>query len=154
MAPDAALVVVGANMGVQHMTREHVGVAAALQIPVLVVVTKVDICPPDVLKHTRQTLNKVLKTAGRMPFYIREDEQVTTAAQGLYSDRVTPIFLISNVTGQNIERLKRFIRELPCRPRVIQQHKKNSNNNNNNNKNNNNKQHKNKTSQNPEDTDT
>ena len=34
MMPDLALVVVGANMGVQRMTREHVAIACALGLPV------------------------------------------------------------------------------------------------------------------------
>ena len=49
-----ALLVVGANMGVQVMTREHISIACALQLPIAVVVTKVDICPQPVLKTTRQ----------------------------------------------------------------------------------------------------
>ena len=35
LQPDFGMVVVGANMGVSKMTREHVGIATALGIPVL-----------------------------------------------------------------------------------------------------------------------
>jgi len=45
MLPDFALLLVGANMGVQLMTKEHISIAVALQIPLAVVVTKVDIAP-------------------------------------------------------------------------------------------------------------
>lgn len=45
LMPDYALLVIGSNMGVQLMTREHVSIACALNIPILVVVTKIDICP-------------------------------------------------------------------------------------------------------------
>jgi GTPase len=41
LSPDLCLLVVGANMGVQLMTREHISVACALQIPLVVVVSKV-----------------------------------------------------------------------------------------------------------------
>jgi len=40
MAPDYAMVVVGSNMGVSRMTREHIGIAAALGLPLIIVVTK------------------------------------------------------------------------------------------------------------------
>ena len=50
MLPDFALLLVGANMGVQLMTKEHISIACALQIPLAVVVTKVDIAPQVCLK--------------------------------------------------------------------------------------------------------
>ena len=46
MIPDYSMIVVGANMGVSKMTREHMGMALFLRIPFMVVVTKVDIAPP------------------------------------------------------------------------------------------------------------
>lgn len=46
LMPDYALLVVGSNMGVQVMTREHISIACALNIPMFVAVTKMDICPP------------------------------------------------------------------------------------------------------------
>lgn len=36
---------IGANMGVTKMTKEHLGLALALKIPIVVVITKIDICP-------------------------------------------------------------------------------------------------------------
>ena len=51
--PDYVMVLVAANNGVSRMTREHLGVALALQLPLLVVVTKIDICPPNV-RHELQ----------------------------------------------------------------------------------------------------
>jgi len=41
LAPDLALLVVGANMGVQVMTREHIAIVCALRLPLAVVLTKV-----------------------------------------------------------------------------------------------------------------
>jgi GTPase len=41
MCPEYACVMLGANMGLQRMTKEHLGIALALQVPVFVVVTKV-----------------------------------------------------------------------------------------------------------------
>ena len=39
--PDYAFLLVGANMGVTKMTKEHLGLAMALKIPVIVIMTKV-----------------------------------------------------------------------------------------------------------------
>ena len=43
------MVVVGANMGVQRMTKEHIGIAMSLKIPIFIVVTKIDLAPTEVL---------------------------------------------------------------------------------------------------------
>ena len=51
LMPDYALLVIGSNMGVQVMTREHVSIACALNIPMIVVVTKIDICPPKYVNY-------------------------------------------------------------------------------------------------------
>lgn len=48
LMPDYAMIIVGANMGVSRMTREHLGISLALNIPVFVVITKVDIAPASV----------------------------------------------------------------------------------------------------------
>ena len=37
LMPDYAVIIVGANMGVSRMTKEHLGVAIALKIPLIIV---------------------------------------------------------------------------------------------------------------------
>jgi len=45
MCPDYAMMVVGSNMGVARMTKEHLGIILCLKIPFFVVLTKIDLCP-------------------------------------------------------------------------------------------------------------
>ena len=47
--PDYSLIVVGANMGLSKMTREHLGISLFLKIPFAIVLTKVDIAPENIL---------------------------------------------------------------------------------------------------------
>jgi GTPase len=49
MIPDYILIVVGANFGLSRMTKEHLGIALALEIPFFIVMTKIDLVPADVL---------------------------------------------------------------------------------------------------------
>lgn len=63
-APDFVMLMVGANAGVIGMTKEHLGLALALSVPVFVVVTKIDMCPPNVLNETLNHLFRVLKSPG------------------------------------------------------------------------------------------
>jgi len=46
--PDYCLLVVGANMGISKMTKEHLGISWALNLPIVVVFTKLDLAPKDV----------------------------------------------------------------------------------------------------------
>jgi GTPase len=50
-------------MGVSRMTKEHLGITLALKIPFFVVLTKLDLCPETVLKETKNTLQKILKSS-------------------------------------------------------------------------------------------
>jgi GTPase len=99
LMPDYCLLVVGSNMGVQLMTREHISIACALNIPMFVCVTKIDICPENILKTTRTALAKLLRASGKMPFPVKDMTAVHTAANTIVSDRITPVFTISSVTG-------------------------------------------------------
>lgn len=48
LMPDYCMVIVGANMGVSRMTKEHLGITIALKIPLFIVITKIDIAPKTV----------------------------------------------------------------------------------------------------------
>ncbi|MEQ2198163.1 GTP-binding protein 1 [Xenoophorus captivus] len=53
---------VGSNAGIVGMTKEHLGLALALNVPVFVVVTKIDMCPANILqgKETHHNMNAYL----------------------------------------------------------------------------------------------
>mmetsp|Transcript_27737 Transcript_27737/g.20125 ORF Transcript_27737/g.20125 Transcript_27737/m.20125 type:complete len:121 (-) Transcript_27737:848-1210(-) len=62
LMPDYGMIVVGANMGVSRMTKEHLGISLALNIPIFIIITKIDIAPPEVYAETIKTLMKILKS--------------------------------------------------------------------------------------------
>mmetsp|Transcript_44485 Transcript_44485/g.43151 ORF Transcript_44485/g.43151 Transcript_44485/m.43151 type:complete len:289 (+) Transcript_44485:9-875(+) len=82
LLPDYSMIIVGANMGVSRMTKEHLGISLALKVPIFIVITKVDICPPTVYDETKETLVKILKSPGcqRMPVIIKPDDDVSVFA--------------------------------------------------------------------------
>lgn len=79
----------GANAGVVGMTKEHLGLALALNVPVFVIVTKIDMCPPNVLQDTLKLLHKILKSAGcrKVPLLVRNPEDVVVSATNFVSER-------------------------------------------------------------------
>lgn len=117
--PDYALIVIGANMGVTRMTKEHLGIALALKIPVFIVLTKIDICPENIYKLTIETLTKILRSpaAGRMPVVVKQGDNIQEYVQ-LMETKLCPIFSISNVTGEGIPPLREFLSLLPSRADV------------------------------------
>ena len=64
------------------MRREHLGIALALNVPVMVVITKIDICPPHILEQTISQLTKILKSPGarKIPVYIRNRQECIDTA--------------------------------------------------------------------------
>lgn len=102
-------------MGVSRMTKEHIGITMALKLPMFVVVTKIDLAPENVYQDTMNTLNKILKgSACQMkPILVKDSKSVESLAQKLYLRSMCPIFPVSNVSGQGIDILKKFIACLP-----------------------------------------
>lgn len=102
--PDFCMLIVGSNQGVVGMAKEHLGLALALSVPVFVVVTKIDMCPKNVLDQTMKTLRKILKSPAcrKMPLDIQDDNDVVMAAHNFSTERICPIFQVSNVTGLNL----------------------------------------------------
>lgn len=119
--PEYAMVVAGANVGVQRMTREHLGIVLALRVPLFIVITKTDIAPPDVYTQTLTSLQKLLRTnAPRLsPLVVRQSTEAHIAAMGAASYQLCPIFCISNVTGEGLDVLRLFISALPSRAQRV-----------------------------------
>ncbi|KAI7825163.1 P-loop containing nucleoside triphosphate hydrolase protein [Gamsiella multidivaricata] len=114
-APDFVMLMIGSNAGIVGMTKEHLGLSLALGVPVLVVITKIDMCPPNVLENTVKQLTKILKSAGcrKIPMFVKSHEDVVVTAGNFVSERICPIFQVSNVTGEGLDLLKNFLNVLP-----------------------------------------
>jgi GTPase len=115
--PDYACIVISANNGIQRMTKEHLGLCLALKLPFFVVITRIDSTPDNVLQSTIDSVVKLLKasTVKKLPMHITSTDDVLTAAKNLVSDRIAPIFQVSNVTGAGIPLVLRLLELFPSR---------------------------------------
>ncbi|XP_056465115.1 GTP-binding protein 2-like [Gadus chalcogrammus] len=114
--PDFAMLVVSANTGIVGTTREHLGLAMALKVPIFIVVTKVDLCTRATVERTVRQLERVLKQPGcnKVPLVVGgPDDAVAAAQQFAQTPNITPIFTLSNVSGESLEHLKVFFNILP-----------------------------------------
>ncbi|KAI1393329.1 P-loop containing nucleoside triphosphate hydrolase protein [Hypoxylon trugodes] len=114
-SPNYCLLMVAANNGLIGMSKEHLGIALALNVPIMVVITKIDICPPNILQQTIQQITKILKTpaARKLPIFINNHEECINTATQFVSQRICPIFQVSNVTGENLNLVRTFLNILP-----------------------------------------
>ena len=114
-SPNYCLLMVAANNGLIGMSKEHLGIALALNVPVMVVITKIDICPPHILEQTITQLTRILKSPGarKIPIFISSHEQTVTTATQFVSQRICPIFQVSNVTGEGLDHVRTFLNILP-----------------------------------------
>ena len=110
-ALDIAMLMIGSITGIIGMTKEHLGLALALNVPVFVVVTKIDMCPANVRADTMKLLTRILKSPGcrKIPVVIGNPDDVIVSATNFTSERICPIFEVSNVTGENLDLLKMFL---------------------------------------------
>lgn len=115
--PDYAALVISGNLGnISEMTHEHLAIAVMLRVPVFVIVTKVDIATRAQLQNTLNTLVQLLRSPGvdKLPFIVRsENDFGSCTSTWTRRGPEVPIFLVSNVTGTNIDLLQQFFSTLP-----------------------------------------
>ena len=118
------LIIVGANMGVNNMTREHFNLACVLKLPIIFVINKIDICPENILNQTIKNLQKLVgsKNGGGKKLEIMENEDLiknfykdnsilTDYKEKKIIDNEKQIagFLISNKLGYGINNLRNHL---------------------------------------------
>jgi GTPase len=114
-SPNYCLLMIAANNGLIGMSKEHLGIALALNVPVMVVITKIDICPPHILEQTITQITRILKSPGarKIPIFIKNREDTVNTATQFVSQRICPIFQVSNVTGECLDLVRTFLNILP-----------------------------------------
>jgi selenocysteine-specific translation elongation factor len=113
--PDYAIVIINSLAGVTKMTREHLGVVLALEIPLICVVSKVDMAPLPVLEQSKKQLFRILKSsaAAKMPIQMRSVADVeTVVANSANSTKLCPVFFVSSVEGTHIDLLLNYLARL------------------------------------------
>ena len=140
--PDLCLIIVGSNKGIRNekgnrackrgerrnfdnMTREHIFLCVALNIPFAIVVTKIDMIEQQNIKNIyEETMNdiiKIIKCPGvrRQPLKVETEDDILIAAKQVHTESLVPIFPLSNVTGEGQDNLKSFFNLLNKAPKNL-----------------------------------
>jgi len=114
---DYGLVLVAANMGITKMTKEHIALLLFLKVPIIILITKIDMAPDNVKEATIRKIKQIanLPIFNKKAYQFLEDEEKCRNELEHFSelqdplDTFIPIISISNKTGQNINLLKNWL---------------------------------------------
>jgi len=109
------MLVVGADDGLSIMGKEHLAVASILHFPIFIVITKVDKYSKERTNQIINDVKNILKIPGinRLVMEVESEEDILNAILAMRTGRVVPIFKVSNVTGEGLDLLSRFLSMLP-----------------------------------------
>ncbi|MGB9936558.1 MAG: GTPBP1 family GTP-binding protein [Methanobacterium sp.] len=109
---DYGLVTIAANEGPTHITREHLGIIIAMDLPVIVVITKTDMVDPESLKRVKDKVFELLKLVGRIPYMVKENKDAVFVAKNM-NQHLVPVLNVSSITGEGLGLLDELFFNLP-----------------------------------------
>merc|ERR1712232_153806 len=114
---DYALILVNCRHPPTHMTQHHLNLCCSFGIPVIIVFTKFDGCPPDSYKNSKKEVVKLLRApdVGKKPYAVRNEKDIETCVGNLHI--LAPLIETSCVTGHGIKLLQKMLFALPKRRR-------------------------------------
>lgn len=114
---DYGLLVVAADDGVTHITKEHLGLLLAVNLPLIICITKVDKIGERRIDEAEQQIEDLLKHVGRVPFVIKDEKDLAVIIDKL--DVTVPIIKTSAVTLQGYDLLNKLMHALPQRKKEL-----------------------------------
>lgn len=105
--PEYGFVLVAKN--ITHMTREHYSILASMGIPILFVLTKIDIIPEKAMKENINKIRILSKKYGKSIQEIKSDNDIKNYVD---DNKVFGYLKISNKTGEGIPLLINYIRNI------------------------------------------
>jgi elongation factor 1-alpha len=112
---DYGLLVVAANDGVMRTTKEHLGILLAMDLPVIIVVTKIDMVDKKRVEEVVSQISKLLKSVGRIPFVVKDFSDVRRVSRLITKGLVVPIIKTSSITLEGYDLLEELLYRLPKR---------------------------------------
>jgi GTPase len=126
--PDYCVICVSVTAGIQSMTSEHIEIGLSLDVPIILVITKIDqlVAFSSSIVQEHPKLRKLIKDLTLLfPQNLRnfsvvdsDDKLVEFLSEGSnitsVLDRLSvPVFLISNVTGEGLPLIRSLLYQLP-----------------------------------------
>lgn len=117
---DYALITIGSNMGAKGSTREHIGVCLTMEIPIVILLTKIDLGEkvPKVMEETISQIKNIFSRPGsrRMLYNVNNMNDVVSVSRTIQTGDIIPMFRTSNTRGDGLNLLHEFLNMI--RPRI------------------------------------
>jgi elongation factor 1-alpha len=116
------LLVVAAEQGPTHITREHLGIILAMELPVIVVITKIDMVSLERIEVVRQEVFDLLKLVGRIPYLVKTTKDADFLTKNM-NRHLVPVIKASPVSGEGLKLLDRIFSRLKI-PSLVEESEK------------------------------
>lgn len=114
--PDIALVCISDK--ITNMTKEHIGLAFNMNIPIVLLFTKIDQVPRDTTRDLVKTMKKLLSTKlNRNLYHVKTENDYNLCLEN--QNTLVPFILTSNKTGTGLDLVKHVINSSPKKKRDI-----------------------------------
>jgi len=110
---DYGILVVAADDGPTHITREHLGIMLAMNLPVIVCITKTGKVSQKRIEEVENIIAGLLKKVGRIPYRIQSEDDVAVVVDKL--SVVVPIIETESTTLMGYDILYSLLLSLPMR---------------------------------------
>lgn len=114
---DYGLLVVAADDGPTHITREHLGLMLAMDYPIIICLTKTDKVPEKRVEEVEHEVDAVLKNVGRVPYKIKTKSDIYVVIDKM--DTVVPVISTSAATLAGYDLLNSLLEALPERKKEV-----------------------------------
>jgi elongation factor 1-alpha len=111
---DYLAIVVSASSGITNDTLVFLKMAFAMELPVIIIVTKIDLLAEEDQLLFLNNLNYVIKAqnSNRNALVAKTQEDIVMFAR-IMKESIVPIFMISNKTGHGLNLFVNFLNVLP-----------------------------------------
>jgi GTPase len=111
--PDYCFLLVSAATGITNVTKDHFRIALSMKIPVIVIVTKMDMVKETKYNRTLNAVKRLITSVKKKPFILGDSDDVCTVVKEIQENQTFPIISVSNVTGENLDLLKSLLNAIP-----------------------------------------
>ncbi|NMC58584.1 MAG: GTP-binding protein [Candidatus Methanofastidiosa archaeon] len=110
---DYVLLIVAADDGVTPITKEHLGIALAMDIPLIIVITKIDKVSYEETKEVIIDVSALLRKVGKIPLNVKERETAQNISKKVSERFLIPIIKVSSITLDGMDILNELFLHLP-----------------------------------------
>ena len=112
---DYGLLVVAADDGVTHVTKEHLGILLAMDLPTIIAITKIDKVDEGRIVEVERQISDVLRIVGKIPLRVKSTSDLHMISNKLSEGVIVPILRTSAVTRTGLDLLDKLLFRLPKR---------------------------------------